>query len=96
MHHSTSSYNNLFSGTLLMTNQYINTPPRYLPFAEGGQILVDTLRDLVVGVINLVTVYNQRIAARRAIAEMDPRTLSDIGLSPQDAQDEAEKPFWVA
>ena len=35
-----------------------------------------------------------RSRQRRALAELDARQLSDIGLSPSDARSEAGKPFW--
>ena len=31
---------------------------------------------------------------RRALAELDDRTLDDIGVSRRAALDEAERPFW--
>jgi uncharacterized protein YjiS (DUF1127 family) len=31
---------------------------------------------------------------RRLLARLDPHLLRDIGLSPEDAQAEASKPFW--
>ena len=93
MHHSTT---NPIIRMTIMTTQYHTNTIRYLPFAEGGKIFLDTLKELVVGIAGLLTVYSQRSAARRAIASMDSRMLSDIGLSPQQAFDEAEKPFWVA
>jgi uncharacterized protein YjiS (DUF1127 family) len=31
---------------------------------------------------------------RRLLARLDPHLLRDIGLSPDDAQSEAAKPFW--
>ena len=32
--------------------------------------------------------------ARRGLAELDARSLRDIGISPQDAAFEASRPFW--
>jgi uncharacterized protein YjiS (DUF1127 family) len=35
-----------------------------------------------------------RSRQRRALAELDARQLSDIGVSPSNARAEAAKPFW--
>lgn len=36
----------------------------------------------------------RRWRTRRMIAELDARLLKDIGASPSDAREEANKPFW--
>ncbi len=36
----------------------------------------------------------ERRAQRAHLAALDPRLLRDIGVSAQDAQAEARKPFW--
>ena len=36
----------------------------------------------------------ERRAQRARLATLDPRLLRDIGVSAQDAQAEARKPFW--
>ncbi len=38
--------------------------------------------------------WRRRAAGRRALAEMSPRMLADIGVSRFEAQEEASKPFW--
>ncbi|MFI4998688.1 MAG: DUF1127 domain-containing protein [Reyranellales bacterium] len=39
-------------------------------------------------------VWRQRARARRDLAQMDARSLRDIGISPAAAAFEAGKPFW--
>jgi uncharacterized protein YjiS (DUF1127 family) len=36
----------------------------------------------------------RRWRTRRMIVELDARMLKDIGASPSDAREEANKPFW--
>jgi len=36
----------------------------------------------------------RRWRTRRMIGELDERLLKDIGASPSDAREEANKPFW--
>lgn len=42
------------------------------------------------------TVWRQRARARRDLAQMDARSLRDIGISPAAAAYESGKPFWQA
>ncbi len=41
-----------------------------------------------------LAVWKQRIRARRALADMDARSLRDAGISPAAAAYEAGKAFW--
>jgi len=50
----------------------------------GGQLLA------------LMTVWFQRAHQRRQLAALDDRALRDIGISREQAQTEAAKPFWKA
>lgn len=36
------------------------------------------------------------LRSRRALANLDPEQLQDVGLSPQQAREEAQKPVWDA
>ena len=38
--------------------------------------------------------WNRREAQRRHLLELDERLLRDVGLSREDAEAEAAKPFW--
>jgi uncharacterized protein YjiS (DUF1127 family) len=40
-----------------------------------------------------VTLY-QRARQRRALASLDERLLRDVGITPEQARSEANKPFW--
>ena len=39
-------------------------------------------------------VWRERIAVRRALAQMDARSLRDAGIAPAAAAYESGKPFW--
>lgn len=38
--------------------------------------------------------WEMRRATRTNLAQLDPHILRDIGLTPEQAQSEAAKPFW--
>ena len=44
----------------------------------------------------LVALWFARAGTRRKLAELDDRILRDIGLTRQDVDREAAKPFWRA
>ena len=44
--------------------------------------------------VRLLEIWQERVANRRHLAELDDRLLRDIGLSRYDAMREAAKPFW--
>ncbi len=39
-------------------------------------------------------VYRQRRQLAELVAELDARTLRDVGISPDDARRESSRPFW--
>jgi uncharacterized protein YjiS (DUF1127 family) len=45
-------------------------------------------------VLNLVSMWQERTAARRTLARLDDHLLLDIGLSRTDVERERMKPFW--
>lgn len=45
---------------------------------------------------NAFGAWADRVLQRRALATLDHRMLSDIGLSPSDRDMECRKPFWQA
>jgi len=42
----------------------------------------------------MLTLWRQRTEMRRRLAELDSRSLRDIGISPAAAAYESGKPFW--
>jgi len=42
----------------------------------------------------VVATWRRRARERRELANLDHRTLRDLGISPTDVQFEANKPFW--
>jgi len=66
---------------------------------RGGSGRLETRRPagLVGGVarmIDLIFLWQERSRGRYWLAQLDDRTLRDIGLSRIDALREASKPFW--
>jgi|LNAP01.1.fsa_nt_gb uncharacterized protein YjiS (DUF1127 family) len=47
-------------------------------------------------IANLLAVWQERRRSRSTLAHMSESMLKDIGLSPGDAINEWEKPFWRA
>jgi uncharacterized protein YjiS (DUF1127 family) len=48
----------------------------------------------IIGAIQTVGVWLERVAQRRALRELDDRLLRDIGKTRQQAARESAKPFW--
>lgn len=44
----------------------------------------------------MLQAWQRRARARRALAQIDARTLRDAGIDPVAAQYELQKPFWLA
>lgn len=44
----------------------------------------------------VIGAWTDRLFQRRALATLDHRMLSDIGMSPNDRDLECRKPFWKA
>jgi uncharacterized protein YjiS (DUF1127 family) len=42
----------------------------------------------------VLATWRRRAQERRELANIDHRTLRDLGISPTDVQFEANKPFW--
>lgn len=42
----------------------------------------------------LFAIWRRRTQERRELANLDHRTIRDLGLSPSEIQFEANKPFW--
>jgi uncharacterized protein YjiS (DUF1127 family) len=50
----------------------------------------------LVRVAHVLAVWENRARERKALAEMPPNMLKDIGISRIDAHRETDKPFWRA
>lgn len=46
--------------------------------------------------VAVLRTWTRRAEGRRALANMDPRLLKDVGVTVSDAQRELAKPFWQA
>jgi uncharacterized protein YjiS (DUF1127 family) len=53
-------------------------------------------RRLVLGIVNLLVVWQQRLEDRACLQGMGEARLRDIGLTRVEARRESEKPFWRA
>ncbi len=52
------------------------------------------LSQALVAMALVVARWDHRRRGRHALARLDAHILSDIGLTPDRARDEVEKPFW--
>ena len=43
---------------------------------------------------NVIGTWRQRNRERRELAQLDARSLKDLGLNPSNIQFEVDKPFW--
>ncbi len=53
-----------------------------------------TTAGLIQTVSRIVSAWQQRMRARRALSRLDKHMLRDIGLDPMTAEREATRPFW--
>lgn len=51
-------------------------------------------RKLVARIVNAVRGWNTRYRTRVRLADLDDRTLQDIGLTRHEARIESSRPFW--
>jgi uncharacterized protein YjiS (DUF1127 family) len=77
-------------GTILKTaGSPAGTRPRRLPRGNLG-----LGRRLVLGLVDLLIVWQKRLEDRDTLGRMNAARLRDIGLSRSEALREADKPFW--
>lgn len=55
-----------------------------------------SLTDVVNHVRTTVAIWHSRARQRRALSDLSPELLKDIGVSPRQAFMESRKPFWRA
>ncbi len=65
------------------------TEPARLP--RFGRLSVDAP---LIGLIDLLLLWQERAAQRHHLASLDDHRLHDVGLSRSDIQSEIRKPFW--
>lgn len=66
------------------------SPSGVTPSRAAAAVLRAVLRT----VLRTVRVWTGRRAARHALGRLEPHLLRDIGLMPEAAAAEAQKPFW--
>lgn len=68
------------------------------PAMMGGLTgsLSDAILALVSGALETLMTWQTRSDYRADLAELDDRMLSDMGISRQQVENEAHKPFWRA
>jgi uncharacterized protein YjiS (DUF1127 family) len=67
--------------------QHFHQPEQFVTTAVPKQSLVERIAFTL-------TLWRQRTEMRRRLAELDSRSLRDIGISPAAAAYESGKPFW--
>lgn len=61
--------------------------PRAAPPRAAGRLAL-------LSVLAVIGAWAERRRQRRALAELPPHLLRDVGIAPGDAWAEARKPFW--
>ncbi|CUH82150.1 hypothetical protein TRM7557_03782 [Tritonibacter multivorans] len=75
-----------------MTN-VLRTPPSNLTYLTSQPVL-PVAAQMAISVAVLVTKWSARKRSRRALAELSPEQLRDIGVTAKEAHIEASLPFW--
>lgn len=70
--------------------------PRHQRFQQPDQFVTTATPTLSFGqrIAFTLALWRQRTDIRRRLAELDARSLRDIGISPAAAAYESGKPFW--
>jgi uncharacterized protein YjiS (DUF1127 family) len=71
----------------------IHTPPSDMGFLTSQPVL-PVAAQMAISVAVLVTKWSARKRSRRALSELSPDQLRDIGVTAKDAHVEASLPFW--
>ena len=72
--------------------------PAFLSEADHGPVHVELAKPTMpawrAALVTMLRRWRANREARRGLAELDARSLRDIGISPQAAAFEASRPFW--
>ena len=69
---------------------------RAIAWAVLGRRAEDRQTDWLTRVLETLRTQRRRVRARQALAQLDHRTLRDVGIDPVAAYYEATRPFWIA
>jgi uncharacterized protein YjiS (DUF1127 family) len=58
------------------------------------QIAIERVKEMRPGLLAVVSVWLERVRARRELRRVDERSLRELGISPGLAHYEASRPFW--
>ena len=82
----------------MFTNYSELAPPSHaVRFSRTARSLLSGTISLFAKAWHLLALWRRRARARaelRMLCGIDPRTLRDIGLGPDDVQREMSRPFW--
>ncbi|MEH6630532.1 MAG: DUF1127 domain-containing protein [Halopseudomonas aestusnigri] len=62
---------------------------------HANKLSVFSLMAPVVFVVETLMAWQERLTARDSLRDFDARILSDMGISVEEAKNEAAKPFWA-
>jgi len=63
-------------------------------FKDGKTLMKREFNRVPATVMATISVWRRRSCARHSIREMDEHILRDIGMTPEQARRETQKPFW--
>lgn len=76
------------------TTRLSSRPARSRRIRPQNRSAAPGLRGVVVRMIDLVLLWQERAHSRYRLAQLEDRLLRDIGINRLDALQEAAKPFW--
>ena len=90
-----SKLNNLENSMRTADQRFVSVVDRPLaPSVQPADRLLPAWRLFLQACGAQLTVWRENRMARRALAELDDRSLRDIGLAPECVRFEASRPFW--
>ena len=66
-----------------------------LPRDSGSPASTRGFSQFLADAFDLFLAWRERVAGRKALAQLDRRMLKDVGLTPSDVATEIDKPFWT-